>query len=493
MLRTVLGSETYLFSAREAWVLKHILDLPCKLHDRAGALPTNDTDEPKYLLTRLLLRQPGRVHSYADLIPRYSPELGEEGVRNAARCLNQPLTVPEEIRASELSVQTAPVPLQPTKSYPTPQSNPRPRGKRRPWSDLPTGLSVDEENADPELAEALRESLWASKVGRVEIDDDGEIVISTSPSTTTSRSQRSTPISPASESFPAVYAEEFSLTPKADVPINGFSKAYTEMSLDNLMSCIPADELRKIARARKVPASSLLNRELTVRALKKVATEQTTLAFTPLGKGKASSAKQASLPFTPSKSSTAMATSESLLVAALLPLLGGGAIQLTPDLHALIARVNLLFSRTPLLTATSASLMLPSILVTSHKRRYPEYGPPTRSRIWQDRDDLLKWERVVYWEGLVADALGDTWAEQKRNPVPGFGLRRDTLSRTEGAKVVRRVWEGIWPAWKQLVAGEGGQAVDVRKEEGGLVGDRFKIGESFHIDTIVLIFRTCID
>lgn len=431
------------------------------------------------------------MHSYADLVPRYSPELGEEGVRNAAKRLGRPLPVPEDILLSEPKIEPTPTPLQPTKSYPTPQSNPRSRGKRKPWSDLPTGMSADEENADPELAEAIRESLWASKVGRVEIDDDGEVIKSTSPSTA-SRSQRSTPVTPTNESLPSVYAEQFSLTPKADVPINGFSKAYSEMSLDNLMSCIPADELRKLARARKVPASSLLNREATVKALKKVATEQTTLTFASIGKGKAGGTKQATLPFTPTKSGSV--TSESLLVAALLPLLGGGAIQLTSELHSLIARVNLLFSRTPPLTATSASLMLPSILVTSHKRRYPDYGPPTRSRIWYDREDLLKWERVVYWEGLVADALGDTWAEQKRNPVPGFGLRRDTLSRTEGAKVVRRVWEGIWPTWKELVAGEGGQVVDVRKEEGGLVGDRFKIGESHFLEREVqLTSRTCID
>ena len=491
MIRTVLGSETYLFSPREAWVLNQILDLPCKSRSRRRVPAADKQDEPKYLLTRLLLRQPGKVHSYADLVPRYSPELGEEGVLNAAKQLNQPLPVPEEIRAVEPQIMPAPTPLQPTKSYPTPQSNPRPRGKRKPWSDLPTGLSADEENADPELAEAIRESLWASKVGRVEIDDDGEVVKSISPSTSASRSQRSTPVSPSSDCLPSVYAEEFSLSPKPDVPIVGFSKAYTDMSLDNLMSCIPADELRRLARARKVPAASLLNRDATVRALKKVATEQTTLTFTPLGKGKAAPPKQATLPFTPNKTFTA--TSESLLVAALLPPLGGGAIQLTPELHSLIARVNLLFSRTPPLTATSASLMLPSILVTSHKRRYPEYGPPTRSRIWQNREDLLKWERVVYWEGLVADALGDTWAEQKRNPVPGFGLRRDTLSRTEGARVVRRVWEGIWPTWNDMVAGDGGQVVDVLKEQGGLVGDRFKLGESRNFVSTSLTGRTCID
>ena len=61
--------------------------------------------------------------------------------------------------------------------------------------------------------------------------------------------------------------------------------------------------------------------------------------------------------------------------------------------------------------------------------------------------------------------------------MPGFGVRRDMLSRIEGAKVVRRVWERVWPVWLQLIEGECGEKVDAVKEEGRLVGDRFKVGE----------------
>ena len=89
----------------------------------------------------------------------------------------------------------------------------------------------------------------------------------------------------------------------------------------------------------------------------------------------------------------------------------------------------------------------------------------------------MLWERVVYWEGLVNDAMGDAWAEQKRNPVPGFGQRRETVSRVEGAKIVKRVWDGVWEDWKAMVAGDGGLVVDAKREEGGLVGDRFKLGK----------------
>ena len=77
----------------------------------------------------------------------------------------------------------------------------------------------------------------------------------------------------------------------------------------------------------------------------------------------------------------------------------------------------------------------------------------------------------------MADALGETWAEQKKNPLPGYGPRKEMPGRIEGAKIVRRLWEGVWPIWKELVEGDKGFEVDVREQEGGLVGDRFKTGE----------------
>ena len=418
------------------------------------------------------------MHSYSNLVLRYSPELGEKGVIDSAKILARFLPVPENVKDPARHSPRPKSPLQPTKAYPTPQSNPRPRGKRKPWSELSTGLTEEEEQADPDLAEAIRESLWASKVGLIEVDNEGSVVKSAPPSETPSRrSTPTTPTTPTDESKLVMYSEKFSLAPKEPDPIYQFARNQSELALDDLMSCIPADELRKLARIRKIPPQHLVNRDAVTRALKKVASEQRTLGFTPVGKGKGKAGEktqQDTITFTPTKT----VTSESLLISSLLPLLGGGAIQLTSELHALVARVNLLFSRTPPLTATSSSLMLPSILVTSHKRRYPDYGPPTRSRIWKNRNDLLTWERVVYWEGLVADALGDTWAEQKKNPTPGFGIKREMLSRSEGAKVVKRVWEGIWPAWKELVEGSKGGEIDVRNEEGGLVGDRFQIGMS---------------
>ncbi|WWC66149.1 uncharacterized protein I206_100049 [Kwoniella pini CBS 10737] len=485
MINTVIQSEAYLFTPGEIWILKHILNLAY---------------EPHYLLTRLLLRRPCKIHPYSNLVNAYSAEIGEEGVKRAMKALSLLLPIPKEIIDSEPITEEPLVngagpsrlpmtPLAPTKSYPTPLSA-KARGKLpvnsklKPWSSLSSGLTPEEEKADPDLAEALKESLWASKVGRVEIDDDGKAIPSPPPempqrsrSVSNGSSTTNSSISPTGTRIPVM--EEFSLTPKPPPPIVTLARSEKDLTLDGIMSCISAEDLKKIAKAKKIPPSALMNRESTMNALRGMAKKQTVLSFTPM-KGKQRTAEksnqQARLPFG-SPGNTSQVTSESLLINQLLPYLGSSAIQLSEELHSLIARVNLIFSRTPPVTTGGSSLMLPSILVTSHKRRYPNYGSPTRSLIWSTRDDLLIWERAVGWETTVSDALGENWAEQRKTPLPGYGnIQKPILSRTEGAKIVKNIWEGVWNVWKDLVDGQGGDEVDYGTEKGGLVGDRFKTG-----------------
>ncbi|WVW82586.1 hypothetical protein I302_104597 [Kwoniella bestiolae CBS 10118] len=478
MINTVLESESYLFTERELWVLKYILDLAY---------------EPHYLLTRLLLRRPCKIHPYSSLVNAYSAELGEEGVQRAMKILSKPLSIPQKIVDSEptfveepipiASTSTIKTPLGPTKSYPTPLSA-KAKGKLpsaqklKPWSSLSSGLTPEEEKADPELAEALKESLWASKVGRVEIDDDGLEIRSPSPSILArSRSVSNSSSNSASSGTKTPIMEEFSLTPQPPPPILCLARSEKGLNLDDIMTCISAEDLKKIAKSKKIPPSSLLTRETTINALRGMARKQTVLSFTPVkGKQKTTDkTKQGTLPFSPSSSSGV--TSESLLINQLLPFLGHSAIQLSSELHSLISRVNLIFSRTPPLTSGGSSLMLPSILVTSHKRRYPTYGPPTRSLIWSARDELLIWERAVGWETKVSDALGENWQEQRKQFVPGFGINnKPIIGRTEGAKIVKKIWEGVWSTWLELVRGSGAEEVNYEKEKGGLVGDRFKTG-----------------
>ena len=385
------------------------------------------------------------------------------------QALSGPLQIPQRI----IDAEPAPSPS-PSRPAPKPVQSLKILGKRpsKPWDDIPTGLSAEEEQADPDLAAAIRESLWAAKVGRVEIDDEG-MAISTPPP---NRPGSSRSVSGSSSTLLQVsptrgnYDEDFSLLPKSAVPLSAFAKDETEMSLDQIMSCISAEDLRKVARGRKIPLNMLGNREAVVSALRGVAIKQTVLGFTPTKVRKKS--VQMTLPGA-KPTSPKTKTSEDLLLAQLLPHLKNHAIQLSPELHALISRVNLIFSRTPPV-ASGSSLMLPSILVTSHKRRYPSYGSPTRSIIWDNRDELLTWERAVQWEAVVGDALGDNWQEQRSNQA--MWNKSQQLSRVEGAKVVKRIWEGVWPLWLELVEGNKGQAVDASKTRGGLVGDRFMTG-----------------
>lgn len=421
------------------------------------------TDEPFYLLTRLLLRRQGKVHPLASIAPTYSGELGEEGVRRAARTLCDHLNIPDDVldknadddRFDFWGVRKPKTPSRTSSA------------SCRPWSGLPTGLSEEEEKADPDLAEAIRQSLWAEQNGSVDISAANGT--SGSGASSSNVAPPSTPTnSAAGPSGPRI--EDMFAQPSGQNPILSLAHDETELGLDDIMSCVSADDLRRVARARKVPPQLLVTRDSVMKALRNIAHNQTTLSFTPVdrkGKGKAS---------TSAHSLTAVtSTSERLVMAQLMPYLGDQVVQVDTSLYRLIARVNLIFSRTPPTSAYTPALLLPPILVSSHRRQYPDYGMPTRSVIWKDRGELLDWEHAVHYEALVSEVLGDNWVEQRRNGGPVQSLwRGQPLSRTEGAKLVRRVWENVWLHWKDLVAGDGGKAVDAKLEQGGLAGDRFR-------------------
>lgn len=437
MITTVLASESYLFTAREIWVLHHILELPY---------------EPHYLLTRLLLRRPGKVHPLASLINAYSPELGEEGVKRAALSLCSALDVPapvlEEDPFPSESTECTMSSGSPQNGMPTPSK--RGVNGARPWSSFPTGLSEEDERADPELAEALRMSLWT--------DQYGSLTEQGAASSSHTNEVGGTPPNTTSASYEASLSSlgnigltlsdfdlQFSLEDTVAPRIGSLAHSEQELSLEQLLSCAPADELRRVARARKIPPSSLITRDTTIKALLESARKQTTLAFAPLkGKGKAKADEIAS---------SCTSSSERKVIEETLPYLGGHAINIDRAVYTLISRVNLIFSRTPPQTALAPALLLPPILVASSKRHYPDYGEPKRKPVWASRAEMLQWERAVTWEALVSDALGDYWSQSRRSGPPALNFgRMENLSRTDGARIVRKVWEGVWPIWKQMIA-----------------------------------------
>lgn len=459
MISTVLASESYLFTAREIWVLRHILDLPY---------------EPHYLLTRLLLRRPGKVHALSSLVHAYSPELGEEGVKRAMSELCFALDVPAHV------LEEDPLPIArenaPESASVTPNRSGSGTSKgtgtngASPWSSLPTGLSEEEEKADPELAEAIRVSLWTEQHGP--LPEPGQASVSRIPNGAQNGSSSSSQ-GPASESYKASLSSlgslglelsnfdlQFSLEDTSAPEITSLAHGEDELSLEQLLKCAPADDLRRVARGRKIPPSALATRESTVKALLDSARRQTTLGFAPMkGKGKA---KDDSRPI------SCTSTSERKVIEELLPCLGGHAIQIDRAVYTLVSRVNLIFSRTPPQSALAPALMLPPILVASSKRHYPDYGEPKRTPVWASRAEMLMWERAVTWEALVSDALGDYWSQSRRGGPPALNFgRMENLSRSDGARIVRKVWEGVWPVWQQMIAAGS-------KDDGPGSRDRFR-------------------
>lgn len=455
MISTVLESESYLFTAREIWVLRHILDLPY---------------EPHYLLTRLLLRRPGKVHALSALVHAYSPELGEEGVKRAMSSLCFALEYPPHVLEKDPLPIARDGPPDSGDVTPTGSSSDATNGAK-PWSSLPTGMSEEEEKADPELAETIRLSLWTEQHGPLPVS--GQASSSRTLNGVQNGISEAAKQGPASESYKASLSSlgllglelanfdtQFSLEETTAPEIRSLAQGEDQLSLEQLLKCAPADDLRRVARSRKIPPSALSTRESTIKALLDSARRQTTLGFAPVkGKGKA---RDDGRPI------SCTSTSERKIIEELLPCLGGHAIKIDRAVYTLISRVNLIFSRTPPQSALAPALMLPPILVASSKRHYPDYGEPKRTTIWSSRAEMLMWERAVTWEALVSDALGDYWSQSRRGAPPALNFgRMENLSRTDGARIVRKVWEGVWPVWKQMIAAGS-------KDDGPGSRDRFR-------------------
>ncbi len=174
-------------------------------------------------------------------------------------------------------------------------------------------------------------------------------------------------------------------------------------------------------------------------------------------------------------------TGRSILQKKVIDALGGKAIQISLPFRLLISRINLIYYRSTITpqAGVAKSLMLPDILTTSHKRAYPSEIKPRRSVIWQTRDALLEYERALEMEAIVDESLGEqnhsggAWVGPS-----GFGFGT-TGGRLEGAKRVRKVWDGVYEKWKLAAQ----QAGDVKMTGSRHILDRFTLG---HILTRVV-------
>lgn len=206
---------------------------------------------------------------------------------------------------------------------------------------------------------------------------------------------------------------------------------------------------------------------------------QTTLAFTPKHansfSGQGGQETPPTLKGPVSRSPVSPQTGRTILYDKIVTALGGRAIQVSIAFRRLIWRVNLVFYRSTITPSSGVakSLMLPEILTSSQKRNYPQTNP-RRSTIWPSRDALLEYERALELEAIVDESLGEQNHSTGAWVGPsgyGFGTKG---GRQEGARRVRKVWEGVWERWKLAAkrASSDTKAVGSRH-----VLDRFTLGE----------------
>ena len=211
---------------------------------------------------------------------------------------------------------------------------------------------------------------------------------------------------------------------------------------------------------------------------------QTTLAFTPKhansfsgqgGQGETLETPGKGQPLVVSRSPVSPQTGRTILYDKIVAALGGRAIQVSIAFRRLIWRVNLVFYRSTITPSSGVakSLMLPEILTSAQKRNYPQTNP-RRSTIWPSRDALLEYERALELEAIVDESLGEQNHSTGAWVGPsgyGFGTKG---GRQEGARRVRKVWEGVWDRWKLAAkrASSDTKAVGSRH-----VLDRFTLGE----------------
>ncbi|KAJ9099893.1 hypothetical protein QFC21_003898 [Naganishia friedmannii] len=580
MFETVLNGEEYLFTEHEQAVLNHFLELDY---------------EPKYLLTRLLLRKTNKIFSHNELSVRYSSELGEDNVAGYMDTLTSPLTFPEPRRrktadsspvgssqlgidaprhdrfftADELAnlqhfeatwttsatdddkiegiveyngVASKPVSgsdtkrkALPVKAKPmndasnpivlessddesgrmltkvTKPSAPSVKKEQKPrkiqFKAISTGLTKEEEEQDPDLAKAIRESKLEAlnrtsastgtskplktplKVGDTQLGTTIKAIARTS--TATDRRPYETKISHPL----ATEEDEFYHLREGDTEsITAFARRAAEMTVEEMIRHLNMAELAAIAKALKCWKSKYTRPEI-ITALLSSANKQTRLSFTSVpdtaspalfrNMSRTNSmpsplnSRQSTLAFTPkhansfsgsgagkevqetpdrkqvansksSKSPVSPQTGRTILYDKIVAALGGRPIQVSIAFRRLIWRVNLVFYRSTITPSSGVakSLMLPEILTSAQKRNYPEIRS-RRSTIWPSRDALLEYERALELEAIVDESLGEQNHSSGAWVGPsgyGFGTKG---GRVEGAKRVKKVWEGVWARWKQ--------------------------------------------
>ncbi|GAA96728.1 uncharacterized protein L969DRAFT_20070 [Mixia osmundae IAM 14324] len=429
MLDVVLRSESFLFSETELRVLS-----------RWSAL----SYEARYLFVRLFIRK--HVWHRASQIG-YADEIAD--VARACHELSQPVSeLPEASPGLDREVTPAPEMGTGTTYF-------NPIVLVSPSRTASAAIAARRRPAAPATPERVRtiESVMAGDDSFLTSGNAGEpISIDDSPQRPPSRPaprpmQSAPSASPSTSSQAELPEWARTLGPGAkrndDPAIVRFARDEQVLreqdDLPALLAMLSLDELKLIAKEMRISKSGT-TRDSIIKALSRSATSQTTLSFLPKRspslETKTSGSPQLSLKF--DEKGRTLCQGE-IMVAKVLTRLGA-CIELDHTVVSLFLRVHLIFHRSSVL---SSGTLTSSLLSRFKLRNYPEYQISRSFNIFKSRRSLLDYEKALLVEHKMEDCLGElseTWAQ-----------RKGTEWRTQGYIEGRRVWEAVWPAWKQMV------------------------------------------
>ncbi|KAN0077005.1 VRR-NUC domain containing protein [Tylopilus felleus] len=294
---------------------------------------------------------------------------------------------------------------------------------------------------------------------------------------------------PASASVDAA-----SQVPSDDRPLK-LARNEREMDLKSLLECLRVDELRDIAKQLKLKLKPKQKKDDLIRELLGASSSQSTLTNFAckdgLQQSKARGYHQSKLSFCKLK------PQQDRLMEIVLSCLGR-CIRVDDEFFGVIHRVNLVHFR---LTQYTPGILVAALLTRFGKRAYAGYKYERTTDIWSSREALLAYEEVLILEGRVDTLLAGNLpplagrtAESKTPvarclPTPvtpgnaddsrdgeGIGdedvvpdVKPDSV-RVRGARLVKDIFEQIYPRWQDLVK--------IKGEEDGRAGglERFHHG-----------------
>ncbi|KAF8447634.1 VRR-NUC domain-containing protein [Boletus edulis BED1] len=280
-----------------------------------------------------------------------------------------------------------------------------------------------------------------------------------------------------------------------DKPI-ALAKCEREMDLKSLLECLRVDELKDVAKQLKRKPKQ--KKDDLIKDLLNASSSQSTLTSYASRDSKGRSYHQAKLPFCKLKPQK-----DRLKEIVLRHIVR--CVRVDEEFFGVIHRVNLVYFR---ITQHTPGILVAALLTRFGKRAYPGYEYERTKNVWPSRQALLDYEEVLVLEGQVDTLLSGNvppWggrAAGNKTPVARFLStsitpgnandsregqdieNEDTMSdvkpdndRKRGARMVKDIFERIYPRWQDLVMSEG--------EEDGRAGglERFHYG---HVITRII-------